>query len=256
MAPPREGSYGILYGYQHRNLSTFTIDSIPSLTNKTAVVTGANSGIGKWIALRLAQKGAKVHLACRSRDKAEAAIKWIHEEGECRDAQLEFFEYDANDLRTVYASAKRFVETGEKVNILVLNAGTIGDEAKGSKDGVEWLFAVNHLAPFALTMGLMPGIRKACEEGDGDVRVVMTTSAGFSMHPDKGDLHIEDQEILMSEDGKDTTVWWKGAMPMYGRSKTCTVLFARELSRRLRKTSWGRSTRVNSCHPGKQPSLQ
>lgn len=251
MAPPREGSYGLLYGYQHRNLASFSVDSIPSLTGKTALVTGSNSGIGKWIALRLAQKGAKVHLACRSKGKAEAAMKWIREEGESKDANLEFFEYDANDLGSVYRNAKAFVEKGEKVDILVLNAGTIADETKGSKDGVEWLFAVNHLAHFALTMGVLPAIRKACEEGDGDVRVVMTTSAGFSMHSDKEDLHIEDEEVVMGENAKDG-IWWKGAMPMYGRSKTCTVLFAKELSRRLRMTDWGKHVRVNSCHPGKQ----
>ena len=255
MTPPREGSYGLLYGYQHRNLNAFSVDSIPSLNGKTALVTGSNSGIGKWIALRLAQKGAKVYLACRSRDKAEAAMKWIREEGERKHAKLEFFEYDANDLSSVYRNAKVFVEKGEKVDILVLNAGTIGDEAKGSKDGVEWLFAVNHLAHFALTMGLMSAIRKACVEGDGDVRVVMTTSAGFSMHPDKRDLHIEDQEVLLGADGKGD-IWWKGAMPMYGRSKTCTVLFARELSRRLRSTNWGKNVRVNSCHPGEQSFLR
>lgn len=104
MAPPREGSYGLLYGYQHRNLSSFTLDSIPSLTNKAALVTGSNSGIGKWIALRLAQKGAKVCLACRSRDKAEVAMKWIHGEGECKDAKLEFFEYDLSMMRMIWGA--------------------------------------------------------------------------------------------------------------------------------------------------------
>ncbi len=182
-------------------------------------------------------------------------MKWIREEGQCKDAELQFFEYDAAVLGSVYRNAMAFVEAHEKLDILVLNAGTIGDEAKGSQDGVEWLFAVNHLAHFALTMGLMPAVRKACMEGDGDVRVVMTTSAGFSMHPDKGDLHIEDHEVLMADDGQGNN-WWKGAMPMYGQSKTCIVLFAKELSRRLRKMDWGKGVRVNSCHPGKQISLR
>ena len=128
----------------------------------------------------------------------------------------------------------------------MLNAGAIVGEPQGSKDDLEWLFAVNHLAHFALTIGLLPAIKQAAEQGDA--RIVVTTSAGFNMHPDPESLHIEDDELNV----KNKSVWWEGAMPMYGRSKTCNILFAAELSRRLRETDWGHSVRVNAARPGKR----
>ena len=179
-------------------------------------------------------------------------MQWIREECDDKDAvMLEFFEYDASSLQGVCNSAKRFVEEKDRrLDILMLNAGTIMDEAKSSGDGVEFLFAVNHLAHFALTMGLMPAMRRAAQQ-QGDVRIVMTTSAGFSMHPDKHSLHVSDEEIYA--DGRKGKLWWKGAQPMYGRSKICNILFAKELSRRLRTMEWGKSLRVNACHPGRRP---
>ena len=183
-------------------------------------------------------------------------MKWIREACDDEDQDpvvLEFFEYDAGSLQGVYDAARRFVEEQEekdsKVDILMLNAGAIVDEAKGTGDGLEFLFAVNHLAHFALTMGLMPALRRAAEQG-GDVRVVMTTSAGFSMHPDRDSLHVEDDEIYA--DSRHGKLWWMGAQPMYGRSKICSILFAQELSRRLRTAEWGGKVMVNACHPGKQ----
>lgn len=120
------------------------------------------------------------------------------------------------------------------------------DEPTKSKEGLEWLFAVNHLAHFALTIGLMPALKRASASASGDVRIVLTTSAGFRMHPDPDSLHIGDEEIFI----EDNRGWWRGAMPMYGRSKSCNILFAAELSRQLRQATWGKNIRVNSVHPG------
>lgn len=250
--PAREGSYGLLQGWQHRRRNEFSSAAIPDLHGKTALVTGANGGIGKWCALTLAQRGAKVYLACRSKSKADEAMKWI--KADCENAELEFMEFEADSLQGVYDSARRFVENQKQkdmgLDILMLNAGTIIDTPKGSGDGVEFMYAVNHLAHFALTMGVMPAIRGAAERegGEGDVRIVVTTSAGFGMHTDNESLHVEDEEI--NTGSGNGQIWWNGAMPMYGRSKTCNILFAKELSRRLRATEWGRRVRVNACHPG------
>ena len=251
--PPQEGSYGLFRGLQHRHWNDFTYSHIPDLHGKTALVTGANSGIGKWCALTLAQRGAKVYLACRSQSKADEAMKWIR--ADCEDAKLEFLHYDANSLQSVHDSVSKLLEKEPelRLDMLMLNAGTIVDEPKGSSDGIESMFAVNHLAHFVLTMGLIPAIRRAAELGgvNGDVRIVVTTSAGFGMHPDGNSLHVAHEEIQVGTESKG--LWWKGAMPMYGRSKTCNILFTKELSRRLRNTVWGRTVRINACHPGMTP---
>ena len=118
-------------------------------------------------------------------------------------------------------------------------------EAKASKDGLEWMFAINHLAHFALIMTVMPALEKAARE-NGDVRITSTTSAGFAMHPDAVSLHIDDGEL----DVEGAGLWWKDTMPMYGRSKTYNILFSSELSRKLTETEWGRCVRSNAVHPG------
>ena len=107
------------------------------------------------------------------------------------------------------------------------------------------MFAINHLAHFILTMTVIPALEKAARE-HGDVRITSTTSAGFAMHPDPTSLHISDDELS----AESPSVWWKDTMPMYGRSKTCNILFTRELSRRLRATEWGKCVRSNAVHPG------
>ena len=161
------------------------------------------------------------------------------------DADLEFLAYDASSVEAAYSAGKSFLEMDLPLDILILNAGVIVGQPQASGDGLEWMFAVNHLAHFAFTMALMPALERAARS-HGDVRITTTTSAGFGMHPDPKSLHISDEELKV--DGSD--LWWKDTMPMYGRSKTCNLLFSSELSRRLRSTDWGKSVRSNAIHPG------
>ena len=161
------------------------------------------------------------------------------------DADLEFLEYDASSLKAVHAAGRGFLRHDLPLDIVLLNAGAIMSEAKASKDGLEWMFAINHLAHFALIMIVMPALEKAARD-NGDVRVTSTTSAGFAMHPDAISLHIDDGEL----DVEGAGLWWKDTMPTYGRSKTCNILFSSELSQRLRVTEWGRCVRSNAVHPG------
>ena len=96
-------------------------------------------------------------------------------------------------------------------------------------------------------MALLPALEKAAAQKNGDVRVTATASAGFNLHPDPKSLHVSEPEIKVGS--KD--FWWQGDMPMYGRSKTCNILFMKELSRRLRSnTAWGEKVRCNAVHPG------
>ena len=161
------------------------------------------------------------------------------------EADLEYFEYDASSLEKVHSAGRGFLERDLPLDIMLLNAGTIISTPQATKDGLEWVFAVNHLAHFVLVMTVLPALERAARQHD-DVRIVTTTSAGFTLHPDPKSLHLEDAELDVTGDD----FWWRDTMPMYGRSKTCNILFASELGRRLRALSWGKSVRSNAVHPG------
>ena len=183
-------------------------------------------------------------MACRSQVKAEDAISEIRKQ--TPKADVHFLPYDASSLSLAHSCGLSFLTHNLPLDILILNAGTITDGPRPTKDGLEPIFATNHLAHWVLTMTLLPALEKAAKL-HGDVRVSTTTSAGFNMHPDPESLHVGEAELTVGSD----KFWWKGAMPMYGRSKTCNILFAAELSRRLRsKTSWGNNVRSNAVHPG------
>ena len=183
-------------------------------------------------------------MACRSQAKAVDAISEIRKH--TPKADVHFLSYDASSLSLAHSCGLSFLAHNIPLDILILNAGTIADEPKPTKEGLESIFATNHLAHWALTITLLPALEKAAIL-HGDVRVSTTASAGFNMHPDPESLHVGEAEITVESD----KFWWKGAMPMYGRSKTCNILFAAELSRRLRsKTSWGDRVKSNAVHPG------
>lgn len=98
-------------------------------------------------------------------------------------------------------------------------------------------------------MALLPALEKAAKL-HGDVRTTSTTSAGFGRHPDPLSLQNNDEELTV-DSGE---LWWKNRMRMYGRSKTCNILFATEMSRRLGAMAWGASVRSNAIHPGTVPT--
>jgi len=185
-------------------------------------------------------------MACRSQSKASEAIAQIRSENP--DADLDFLPYDASSLSAVHSTALSFLSRDIGLDILLMNAGAIIEKPQASKDGLEWMFAINHLAHSILTVTLLPALEKAASKAGegGDVRVVSTASAGFSMHPDNDSLHINDKEL----DVNGPERWWQGTTPMYGRSKTCNVLFTAEINRRLRKTARGKAVRSNAIHPG------
>ena len=145
-------------------------------------------------------------MACRSEAKAQEATKEIRKEDP--SANLEFLSYDASSLRAVHEDAGVFVARNTPLDILLLDAGAIVDMPRSSSDGLEWGFAVNHLAHFALVMGLMASLERAAAEaghGDGDVRIVSTTSAGFRMHPDPESLRISDEDLDVGDGYRG---WW------------------------------------------------
>ncbi|MFI8290050.1 oxidoreductase [Streptomyces sp. NPDC085614] len=201
------------------------IRNIPDQRGRTAVVTGANSGIGLVTARELARRGARVVLACRSEARAtEAADRIRHE---VPDARVEFRPLDLADLASVRAFADALPD--ERLDLLVNNAGVMALPYGRTADGFETQFGINHLGHFALTGLLLPRLSAA------PAARVVTVSSGFHA---LSDLDMGD---LNSERGYRRWI-------AYARSKTANLLFVHELARRLEET--GSDVVAAAAHPG------
>jgi len=209
-------------------MSHWTFDNIPDQSGRTAIVTGANTGIGFETARMLALRGAQVTLACRNLQKGQAALDRIREES--ADALVELEELDLSDLSNVATFSERFAESHEKLDLLILNAGVMVPPESKTAQGFELQFGVNHLGHFALTAALLPLVDAA----QGSRVVVVSSTAAYQGQIHFDDLHFEERGY---------SPW-----PAYGQSKLANQLFARELQRRLRAA--GSQVLVTAAHPG------
>jgi NAD(P)-dependent dehydrogenase (short-subunit alcohol dehydrogenase family) len=146
----------------------WTERDIPDLSGRTAVVTGANGGLGLQTALALAGAGAHVVLAARDAAKTAAAEERIRVSHPA--ASLEVVPLDLGDLSSVSAAA-RTLARHERVDLLVNNAGVMAMPQRTTADGFEMQFGVNHLGHWALTAHLLPALLRAPA-----ARVVTVTS--------------------------------------------------------------------------------
>ncbi len=198
---------------------------IPDQSGRTAVVTGANSGIGYCAARELARRGAHVLLACRSEQRGQEAVRRLKDE--VPSARAGYRHLDLADLTSVRAFAADFDE--DRLDLLINNAGVMALPYGRTVDGFETQFGVNHLGHFALTGLLLPAMLEA-----PGARVVSVSSGLHAIaNIDPGDLN--------SEHGYRR---WLA----YGRSKTANLLFVHELSRRL--ASAGSGVVAAAAHPG------
>lgn len=201
----------------------------PDLRSTTAIVTGANSGIGKALARRLASNGATVVMACRSVERAEAARAELEETavaGEfhfirCDLADLDSIEYFASEVRAEY----------DELHLLCNNAGVMAIPYRETIDGFEAQFGINHLGHFALTGRLIDRLI----ETPGDTRVV---THGSMMHERADTLDLD-----ALRDPVDYDRW-----AAYAQSKLANVLFALELARRVDRADV--ELRSVACEPG------
>jgi NAD(P)-dependent dehydrogenase (short-subunit alcohol dehydrogenase family) len=131
---------------------TWTTADIPDLTGRTAVVTGANSGIGFGAAVELARHGAAVTLATRDPGRGADALARLKSEVPAADAELG--RLDLADLSSVRAFAAGYAPDG--LDLLVNNAGVMAVPLRRTPDGFESQFGTNHLGHFALTGLLLP----------------------------------------------------------------------------------------------------
>ena len=193
-----------------------------SLNGKTAIVTGANSGMGMATAAALADMGADVVMLCRNEERGKAALARLSENA---GRKLDLMLCDLGDLSSIVAFTDVFKAKYEKVDILVNNAGFISLDRQTTSDGFERQFGVNHLGHFLLTMRLVELIP------DGG-RIVNVASGAHKA----GRIHFEDINL-----NKGFNV-----IKAYSQSKLANVLFTRELATRLKD----RRITVNCCHPG------
>lgn len=205
----------------------WTADDIPDLTGKVVIITGANSGLGLESTKALADKGARVVMACRNVPKAEAARDEVLRE--VPHASLDIMELDNASLASVRAFADAFKQRYDRLDLLLNNAGLMAIPREETEDGFEMQIGVNHLAHFALTGLLLDHLT-----GTDGARVHnVSSSAAWG-----GSIDLDD---LMGEE--EYSRW--GA---YGQSKLANAVFAAELNRRLQTA--GHDTISNASHPG------
>ncbi|WP_069886680.1 oxidoreductase [Streptomyces luteocolor] len=206
-------------------MAAWTASDIPDQSGRTAVVTGANSGIGYITARELASRGARVILACRSEERGRGAVDRVL--GEVPGASVEFRPLDLGDLSSVRAFAGAYDD--ERLDLLINNAGVMALPHGRTADGFETQFGVNHLGHFALTGLLLPSLLAT-----PGARVVSVSSGFHAL----ADIDIGD---LNSERGYRRWI-------AYGRSKSANLLFIHELARRLAAT--GSDVVAAAAHPG------
>jgi retinol dehydrogenase-12 len=193
---------------------------------QVAVVTGANSGIGKVTVTALLEKGFRVIATARSKERGDAALAdWKRA---MPDARVELVLCDLSNLDSVREAAKEIARRVDRIDVLVNNAGGIIGERKLTKEGLEETLGGNHLGPFVLTRELLPLLEHAAPS-----RIVNVAS---DAHRSVSDMRWDD---LAFAKGYST-------IKAYGQSKLANILFTRELARRLE----GKNITVNAVHPG------
>ena len=199
---------------------------VPDQAGRTAVVTGANTGLGFEVARVLAERGANVVLACRTPARAQAAVDRIKATAK---GQVSTVKIDLASKASIAEAAGELNRSHERIDLLLNNAGLMMPPYGRTEDGFELQFGTNHLGHFALT-GLLLG-RMLPVPGS---RVVTMSSNGHRMgRIDFGNLQ-----------------WERGynRMASYGRSKLANLLFTYELQRRLAAS--GAQTAALAAHPG------
>jgi len=197
-------------------MAEFTVADIPDLSGRTAIVTGANSGIGRVTAAALAGAGARVVLAVRVPSRGEEAAATMGGSTEVRALDL-----------AILDSVRRFAADWDgEIDLLINNAGVMVPPLTRTPDGFELQFGTNHLGHFALTNLLLPQVRGR----------VVTVSSGAHR---SGEIDFDD----LNWERRRYRRW-----PAYGQSKLANLLFTSELQRRL--TAAGSDVIAVAAHPG------
>ena len=195
-------------------------------SDKTFVITGANTGIGKITALELARTNARVILACRSETKTQPVIDEIKRQ--TGNDKVEFVQLDLADLASVRRCAEELLARNIPIHGLINNAGLAGTRGT-TKDGFELTFGTNHLGHYLLTRLLLDRLKES-----GPARIVNVASAS----------HYQARGIDWKAVREKTRT--RTGLKEYSVSKLSNVLFTKELARRLE----GTGVTTYAVHPG------
>ncbi|XP_019855897.1 PREDICTED: retinol dehydrogenase 12-like [Amphimedon queenslandica] len=196
------------------------------LDGKTAIVTGANSGIGKETAIDLAKRGARVIVACRDEKRGSDAVRDIKAASKSEEVILK--KLDLASIASIRQFSEEILQEESHIDTLINNAATVVGSHQLTEDGFEMQFGTNHLGPFLLTNLLLDRIKESAPSR------IITVSSNASY---RGSLNFDD-------------MMWANCkyipFSAYARSKLANIMFSRELAKRLEGT--GVST--YSLHPG------
>ncbi|WP_029110737.1 SDR family NAD(P)-dependent oxidoreductase [Mycobacterium sp. URHD0025] len=207
-------------------MTKWTAADIPDQTGRTAIVTGANTGLGLETAKALAAKGAHVVLAVRNLEKGEAAVEWISRS--VPNADLELQRLDLGSLASVRTAADEIGDKHDRIDLLINNAGVMTPPKETTTDGFELQFGTNHLGHFAFTGLLLDRLLPVTGS-----RIVTVSSVG---HRFSRGIHFDDLQWERSYN----------RLVAYGQSKLANLMFTYELQRRLA----GQRTTALAAHPG------
>jgi NAD(P)-dependent dehydrogenase (short-subunit alcohol dehydrogenase family) len=198
-----------------------------NLQGKVALVTGANTGIGRITARELALQGAHVFLACRSRERTQPVLDEIAQLSGGK-ARAEFIALDLGDLASVRQCADTFLRRDLPLHLLICNAGLAG--ARGmTASGFELAFGTCHVGHFLLTQLLLERITASAP-----ARIVVVAS--------KAHRQVKSFDFDTVRDSTRS----RTGLPEYGRAKLANILFAKALAKRLQ----GTGVTVYALHPG------
>lgn len=200
------------------------------LSGKVALVTGANTGIGYETAKALAEMGAHTFIACRSQEKAAAAVDRMKREvGEGKELKVEYLLVDLASFSSVKDFVKTFKEKNLPLHILVNNAAVAWTPFKQTEDGFESHLQVNHLSPLLLTLELLPVVLETAS-GSGNGRIVFMSSKAH-------EYATWNPETMNASDEQHYD-----RIKVYGVTKLYNVMTAIALQRRLQNVGITLST--------------
>jgi len=193
------------------------------MRGKTVVITGGTSGIGEVAAEILAKMGARIVLVARDKIRGEVTLARLRNSvtGVAHSAHLA----DLTRLAEMKRVAAQIADREQRIDVLINNAGALFARRRLTRDGLEFTFALNHMAYFVLTEGLRKRLLAS-----RPARIINTASAAHQ------DATLDFDDLQSAKNYR--------ALKAYSRSKLCNILFTRELARRLRGVT------ANCLHPG------
>ena len=222
-----------LQGLRQMRDETATVPSLRDderLDGRVALITGANRGLGRAVAVELAARGARVIMACRS--GFPEAAEFVQRMSGSRTVEMRLV--DLADLDSVFGLCTELAREGVTLDLVVLNAGVVPREARPTAQGLELMFGVNYLANVALMEGLLEAgvVRLSAAKRP---RIVFVTS----------ESHRGAGPVDFATFGRYQTYGALAGVKVYGYTKLLLSVYASHLSRRL-----GDTASVHACCPG------